>query len=76
MKASYLAMLVVGILVFLAGAVFALQGDGMINGSTMTGNPFWIYAGIGVAIFGLVIAFFAQLLNARSTPVATPQGSK
>jgi hypothetical protein len=69
MKSGFIATAAVGILVFLAGAVFALQGDGLIKGSTMTGNPFWIYAGLGVAIVGLLIAFFGLLMNYRQTPI-------
>lgn len=65
MKTSSLVFLVVGILVFLAGVVFALQGDGIIKGSGMTGNPFWIYAGTGVAIVGLMITIGAVWMGSR-----------
>jgi hypothetical protein len=65
MKASSAAVLIVGVLVFLAGAVFALQGDGIVGGSVMTGNPFWIYVGIPLAIIGLLIAFGGLWTSSR-----------
>jgi drug/metabolite transporter (DMT)-like permease len=70
MKTTSLALLIVGILVFLAGTVFAFQGDGMIRGSSMTGNPFWIYAGLGVAVVGLLIAFAGFFMGYRRTATA------
>jgi hypothetical protein len=72
MKTASLALLVVGILVFLAGVVFALQGDGIIKGSGMTGNPFWISAGTGVAIVGLLITIGGVWMGSRRE-VATAQ---
>ena len=55
-----------GILLILFGSVFALQGDGMVGGSSMTGNPFWIYAGSGVAIIGVILAILGFGLGSRS----------
>jgi hypothetical protein len=69
MKSQYTAVLIVGILVFLAGSVFALQGDGLIQGSSMTGKSFWIYAGVGTAALGIVIAFLGVFVGARATPL-------
>jgi hypothetical protein len=57
----------VGILLLLAGTVFAFQGNGTIKGSTMTGVPFWIYAGAGIAVLGLILAVVGFGLGARST---------
>ena len=54
-----------GILLVLAGTVFALQGDGMIGGSSMTGVPFWVYAGSGLALFGLVLAILGFFYMTR-----------
>jgi hypothetical protein len=74
MKTASLVLLVVGILVFLAGVVFALQGDDIIKGSGMTGNPFWISAGTGVAIVGLLITIGGVWMGSRRK-VATAQTS-
>jgi hypothetical protein len=49
--------------------VFAFQGSGMIGGSSMTGVPFWIYAGSGIAIVGLILASLGFYMGSRrSTP--------
>jgi hypothetical protein len=57
--------LLLGILLILFGTVFALQGDGMIGGSAMSNNPFWISAGVTIAGFGVVVAGLGALLGSR-----------
>jgi hypothetical protein len=47
--------LVVGGVMFLAGAVFTFQGLGYIEGSAMTGESFWAVAGPLIAGFGLAL---------------------
>jgi hypothetical protein len=44
---------IVGGLIFLAGAVFALQGLGYIPGSYMTGDMNWFWIGSGMVVAGL-----------------------
>jgi hypothetical protein len=44
-----------GALLAVAGTVFALQGFGVLGGSTMSGSHFWAAAGPVIAIAGLVI---------------------
>ena len=66
MKRSFLGIGIFGILLILFGATFALQGDGMIGGSVMSGNPFWIYAGSGIAVVGLIIAGTGFAMGSRS----------
>jgi hypothetical protein len=66
LKTSYLAIGIVGILLLLAGIVFVLQGDGMIGGSAMTGVTFWIYAGSGVVVVGLILAFLGFYMGSKS----------
>jgi hypothetical protein len=46
---------VVGLLVFLAGAVFAGQGLGYIPGSYMTGDIKWFWIGLGMIVVGVVL---------------------
>ena len=46
---------VVGLLVLLAGAVFAGQGLGFIPGSFMTGDMKWFWIGSGMVVVGLVL---------------------
>lgn len=46
-------LVVVGVLVLLAGAVFAGQGLGYIPGSFMTGDMKWFWIGSAMVIAGL-----------------------
>ena len=65
MKRSYLALGIIGILFILFGTTFALQGNGNIGGSAMSGNSFWIYAGSGVVVVGLILAVLGFYLGLR-----------
>ena len=49
------ALVVVGLLVALAGAVFAGQGLGYIPGSFMTGDMKWFWIGLALVVVGLVV---------------------
>jgi len=44
-----------GALLTVAGTVFALQGFGVLGGSSMTGSHFWAGAGPVIAIAGLIL---------------------
>ena len=46
---------IVGLLILLAGAVFAGQGIGYIPGSFMTGDIHWFWIGSGMIVLGLVL---------------------
>ncbi|MFI5284254.1 MAG: hypothetical protein ACHQ0J_14145 [Candidatus Dormibacterales bacterium] len=48
-------MVVIGVLVLLAGAVFAGQGLGYIPGSAMTGDMKWFWIGSAMVVVGLVV---------------------
>lgn len=47
------AAFVLGVLVVLAGAVFALQGVGVLPGSVMTGDPKWAVIGAVMVVVGV-----------------------
>ncbi|MGH3373464.1 MAG: hypothetical protein ACRDP6_01855 [Actinoallomurus sp.] len=47
------AAFVLGVLVALAGAIFALQGVGVLPGSTMTGDPKWAVIGAVMVVVGV-----------------------
>lgn len=47
-----------GVLVLLAGAVFAGQGLGYIPGSVMTGDIKWFWIGSGMVVVGLALGVF------------------
>jgi len=44
-----------GLLITLAGVIFALQGAGVIGGSVMSGSTFWAVAGPVIALAGLAL---------------------
>jgi hypothetical protein len=48
-------LVIVGAVLTIAGTVFALQGFGVLGGSSMSGSHFWAAAGPLIAIAGLVI---------------------
>ena len=48
-------LITIGALLAIAGAVFALQGFGVLGGSVMSGSHFWAAAGPLIALAGLVI---------------------
>ncbi|HII40978.1 MAG TPA: hypothetical protein HA326_07165 [Thermoplasmata archaeon] len=45
-----------GVVAFLVGLVWALQGADVLLGSSMSGNSFWLGAGVVLLIVGLVLA--------------------
>jgi hypothetical protein len=49
-------LIAVGVLITIAGVVWALQGLGYIGGSVMSGVTFWAVAGPLVALAGLTMA--------------------
>jgi len=59
-----LIVVISGILVLLAGAIWALQGIGVIPGSFMSNNPTWIWIGTVTAVVGLGIV----VLGLRTGP--------
>jgi hypothetical protein len=50
--------LLIGVLLVIAGTVFALQGFGVLGGSGMSGSGFWASAGPVIAVAGLVLLAF------------------
>lgn len=48
-------LMAAGGLIIIFGLLFLLQGSGLVKGSPMTDNHFWIYAGAVIAIVGAAI---------------------
>ena len=48
--------LAVGVLVFIAGTVFTLQGVGVLKGSSMSNTTTWTVLGPIIAVVGAAIA--------------------
>lgn len=61
------ALLVVGILASLLGAVWIGQGIGLIRGSFMTGEPLWAGIGAGVLVVGVGLAVLSRLPALRGS---------
>lgn len=49
---------ILGILIFLAGAVWFLQGVNVLPGSYMTGDPRWAINGAVAMLIGIALAFW------------------
>jgi len=56
---------IVGILLALFGTGFALQGDGILPGSAMSGVTFWLYAGSVIAVIGVVLAAVGFMMGSK-----------
>jgi hypothetical protein len=56
---------VVGLLILLAGAVFAGQGLGFIPGSIMTGDMKWFWIGGVMVVIGLALGAAGFLSRPR-----------
>lgn len=54
-RAGRIALLVVGAIAVLVGAVWIGQGAGLIPGSFMTGSRMWFEIGVIVAVVGVVL---------------------
>lgn len=61
------ALLIVGVLVGLLGAVWALQGANTITGSSMSGTKTWLVVGLVLIVVALVMIGMAgrQLTTLR-----------
>ena len=46
---------IVGALLVVVGTIWFFQGLGSIGGSFMTDVPFWSFAGVAVAVVGVVL---------------------
>ena len=60
------ALLVVGALVLLIGAVFAGQGLGYIPGSFMTGDMKWFWIGATMVVVGAVLGAVGLLRRTKA----------
>lgn len=50
---------VLGVLLLLVGAVWTLQGAGLLPGSVMTGSRFWLVVGVVCVVAGGVLLYRA-----------------
>ncbi|TMC31499.1 MAG: hypothetical protein E6I84_07805 [Chloroflexi bacterium] len=52
-----LGSLVLGVIGLLVGAVWILQGVGVLPGSFMSGQRLWLVIGVIVAVIGLALTY-------------------
>lgn len=60
-------LIIVGVLAILVGIVFFFQGIGVLKGSSMTGETFWLWVGVVLVIAG-ALAVFHGSRSVRRTP--------
>ena len=63
-----ISLIVIGAIVAVIGGVFAGQGAGLIPGSSMTGDPLWLYIGIVMVIVGVVLIVVGLRSKGASGP--------
>ena len=63
-------LVAIGVVLFLTGCLWTLQGLGVIGGSAMSGNTVWAIIGPVVALLGVVVHIAAiwVLGSAPSSP--------
>jgi hypothetical protein len=49
--------MIVGVLAILVGVVFFFQGIGVLKGSSMTGESFWLWVGVVLIVAGGLAVF-------------------
>ena len=54
-------MRLTGVILFLVGTLWILQGVGIVGGSFMTGQSQWLYIGIVTAAVGIALFAWAVL---------------
>jgi energy-converting hydrogenase Eha subunit E len=54
-RSSRAALIVVGVIAVIIGAIFAGQGANLIPGSSMTGDKTWLYIGAVIVIVGIIL---------------------
>lgn len=59
-----IAMFIAGLVIAVMGAVFSLQGFGVLKGSSMSNTTSWSIAGPLIVVIGLVVAW----LGGRKRP--------
>ena len=60
-----IALIVVGIVLDLVGAVWVLQGTNVLAGSAMSGQNRWVFIGGALAIIGIVLIIVGARIKKR-----------
>jgi hypothetical protein len=54
-RAGRIALIVIGVIAVLTGAVWAGQGLNLIPGSVMTGDRTWLWIGLILGVVGVIL---------------------
>ena len=65
-------LVLIGTVLTVAGIVFALQGFGVVGGSSMSGSHFWAGAGPVIAVVGLILLALSRRGRRPSRPRIRP----
>ncbi len=57
-RGGRIALVIVGVIALIIGAIFAGQGAGLIPGSSMTGEKMWLVIGLILAVVGIILIVF------------------
>ena len=63
--------LAVGVVLLLVGAVWVLQGAGVVTGSFMTGQKLWFLIGLAAFLAGVVVVAATTRRSPRKSPKNT-----
>ena len=61
-----IALIVVGIVLDLVGAVWILQGANVLAGSAMSGHNRWVFIGGALAVIGTILVVVGARLKKRA----------
>jgi ABC-type polysaccharide/polyol phosphate export permease len=56
---------IAAVLLILLGALWAGQGYGIIEGSVMTGDSFWLYVGIVLIALGIGLLIYKRMKKGK-----------
>ncbi len=65
-RVGRIALIIIGVIVLIIGAVFAGQGANLIPGSSMTGDRMWLYIGLIMAIVGIILIVLGARRRGRT----------
>jgi hypothetical protein len=74
MKRTAVILAVLGILLFLSGLTFTLQGYGFLGPTNgfMYNNPTWVYSGLAILVFGVMLLLGAWYSSTRAAVTKPP----